>query len=276
VAKLAGAYAASHGPLIARDWHLLPPAPKERLATAYRELGRRLTAAHPDVIIEVSPDHWVNFFINNLPSVCIGVGEVHQGPPEPFLKDFPFKQIPGHASLAKHILATALTDDFEPALSHHLTLDHGFCIPLLRMELQHLPRIIPLIINDLEPPMPSIRRCLAWGKLLHKAIATYPEDIRVAVLATGGLSHSIGEPTMGDIDEKFDHGCIRVFSDGAEAPMIDFLESGLTTTGNGGHEVRNWVVAHGAAGSCGFDMIDYLPVPEVYVGCAFASWKIAA
>jgi aromatic ring-opening dioxygenase catalytic subunit (LigB family) len=275
MAKLVGAYAASHGPLIGRDWHLLPTAPKERLATAYREVGRRLTAARPDVIVEVSPDHWVNFFINNLPSVCIGVGDVHQGPPEPFLKDFA-REIPGHAGLAKHILTTALADDFEPALSHHLTLDHGFCIPLLRMELEKLPRIIPLIINDLEPPMPSIRRCLAWGKLLRKAIETYPEDLRVAVLATGGLSHSIGEPTMGDIDEKFDHGCIRVFTDGAEAPMVDFLESGLTTTGNGGHEVRNWVVAHGAAGSGGFDMIDYLPVPEVYVGCAFASWKVAA
>jgi hypothetical protein len=58
--------------------------------------------------------------------------------------------------------------------------------------------------------------------------------------------------------------------------MIDFLESGLTKTGNGGHEVRNWVVAHGAAGSRGFEIIDYLPVPEVYVGCAFASWKVAA
>jgi aromatic ring-opening dioxygenase catalytic subunit (LigB family) len=276
MAKIVGAFAASHGPLIARDWHRLPAAPKARLETAYRELGRRLTAARPDVIIEVSPDHWVNFFINNLPSVCIGVGEVHQGPPEPFLKDFPYKEIPGHTELAKHILTTALADDFDPALSHHLTLDHGFCIPLLRMELERLPRIIPLIINDLEPPMPSIRRCLSWGKLLRKAVASYPEDLRVAVLATGGLSHSIGEPTMGDIDEKFDQGCIRVFTDGAEAPMIDFLESGLTTTGNGGHEVRNWVVAHGAAGSRGFDMIDYLPVPEVYVGCGFASWKAAA
>lgn len=274
MAKLVAALAASHGPLMARDWHLLPETRKARLDTAFHELGRRLEAAQPDVLIEISPDHWVNFFINNLPNVCIGVGEAHDGPPEPFLKDFP-RSLAGEPELAAHILKTALAEDFEPSMSYHLKLDHGFCIPLLRMGLARLPRIIPIVVNSLEPPMPSIRRCLAWGRLLARAIASYPQDLRVAILATGGISHSIGEPTMGDIDEPFDQGCIKAFGDGADAPLIDFLEEGLAHTGNGGHEVRNWVVAHGAAGSRGFELIDYLPVPEVYVGCAFASWRMA-
>ena len=274
MAKLVGVFAASHGPLMARDWHILPAAPKGRLDTAFRELGRRLTDAAPDVLIEISPDHWVNFFINNLPSVCIGVGEAHDGPPEPFMKDFQ-RTLPGAPDLAMHIVKTALAEDFEPSTSHRLTLDHGFCIPLLRMGIARLPRVIPIVVNDLEPPMPSIRRCLAWGRLLAKAIASYPDDVRVAILATGGLSHSIGEPTMGDIDEPFDHGCIEAFREGRDAKVIDVLERGLAATGNGGHEVRNWVVAHGAAGSRGFELIDYLPVPEVYVGCAFAAWRIA-
>ena len=276
MAELVGVFAASHAPLIVREWASVTPEHKKRLTGALQELGRRLDAARADVLIEVSPDHWVNFFINNLPSVCIGVGVENEGPPEPFLKDFPYKILPGDPGLARHILTTALKDGFEPSISHRLILDHGFCIPLWRMELKRMPRLIPIIVNDLEPPMISIRRALDWGRLLKRSIESYPEKLRVAILATGGLSHSIGEPTMGDIDEAFDQGCIRVFSDGAEAPMIDFLETGLTTTGNGGHEVRNWVVAHGAAGSRGFAMIDYLPVPEVYVGCGFASWKIAA
>ena len=273
MAKLVGAFGASHGPLIARDWERMPEAPRTRLGKAFRELGRRLSAARPDVLIEVSPDHWVNFFINNLPSVCIGVGEQHDGPPEPFLKEFA-RTLPGHPGLATHIVTTALANDFEPSISHRLTLDHGFCIPLLRMELPQLPRIIPMVINDLEPPMPSIRRCLAWGRHLARAIASYPENLRVAILATGGLSHSIGEPTMGDIDEPFDRACIEAFTAGDDASVIDALEAGLKTTGNGGHEVRNWVVAHGAAGSRGFDLVDYFPVPEVYVGCAFAAWTM--
>src|SRR6185437_10730709 len=146
------------------------PDRRQRLAAAYRELGRRFTALHPDVVIVVSPDHWVNFFISNLPSVCLGIGETHDGPPEPFMKDFPHKPLLGHPALARHILETALAADFDPAISHHLTLDHGFCIPLWRMELDRLPALIPMIVNDLEPPMPSLRRCFGWGRMLAAAI----------------------------------------------------------------------------------------------------------
>jgi aromatic ring-opening dioxygenase catalytic subunit (LigB family) len=276
MASLVGCFAASHGPLIARDWPTMSEALHTQFRTRFREMGRRFDAARPDVLIEIAPDHWSNFFLDNLPSVCIGVGEVHDGPPEPFLKDFPLKQIPGHPGFGMHLLTTALAQDFEPSLSHHLKLDHGFCIPLLRMELARIPAIVPITVNDLEPPMMSIRRCLAWGRLLRTAIETYPEPLRIAVLASGGLSHSIGEPSMGDIDEAFDHECLRLFASGDDGALTDYLEHALPRTGNGAHEVRNWVIAHAAAGSRGFDLIAYEPVPEVYVGCGYASWKVAA
>lgn len=275
MAKIVAAYAASHAPLVARDWHILPAPAKERLSAAYRELGRQLSAVKPDVIVEIAPDHWSNFFINNLPTVCIGVGEMHDGPPEPFLKDYPFNPMQGAPELAMHILKTALDNDFEPSVSHHMKLDHGFCIPLMRMELKQLPPIVPIVINSLEEPMPSLKRCLAWGTLIRKAVESYPEDLRVVVLTSGGLSHSIGEPTMGAIDEAFDHDCIEAFRKGTEAPLLSFLESNLAKAGNGAQEVRNWLVAHGAAHAQGFALIDYFPVPEVYVGCGFAAWKIA-
>ena len=275
MAELVGAFAASHAPLIARDWHLLSETRRGEITAAYRELGRRMAAVRPDVLIELSPDHWVNFFLDNLPSICIGVGEAHDGPPEPFMRDFPYRPVKGHAALGQHIAATALKRDFEPSISHHLTLDHGFCIPLWKAELPSLPLLVPIIVNDLEPPMLSVHRCFAWGRLLAEAIASYPEkQLRVAILATGGLSHSIGEPNMGAIDEDFDHRCIRMFADGAEAPLTEFLEAGMAAAGNGTHEVRNWVIAHAAAGNRGFDLIDYRAVPEVYVGCGYASWRV--
>jgi aromatic ring-opening dioxygenase catalytic subunit (LigB family) len=276
MASLVGAFAASHGPLIARDWQTMPANRREHFRTTFRELGRRFEAARPDVLIAISPDHWANFFLDNLPSLCIGVGDEHDGPPEPFLKDFPWKPIAGAPHFAMHLLETALAHDFEPSVSHHLMLDHGFCIPLLRMELGRLPPIVPIIVNGLEPPMMTIRRCLAWGRLLRQAIDAYPEPLRVAILATGGLSHSIGEPTMGAIDEAFDHDCLRLFEAGDDAALADYLERALPRTGNGAHEVRNWVIAHGAAGSRGFELIAYEPVPEVYVGCGYAAWTVAA
>jgi len=273
MAEFVGAFAASHAPLIVRDWNKFAPVRRGEITTAFRELGRRVAAAHPDVLVVLSPDHWVNFFLDNLPSICIGLGDSHEGPPEPFMKDFPYRPVPGHAAFGRHLFATALAQDFEPSASHYLTLDHGFCIPLSRIELENLPRIVPVIVNDLEPPMLSVRRCLEWGKLVTRAIESYPEKLRIAVFATGGLSHSIGEPDMGRIDEDFDRACIQVFQDGRDASLVEFLERRMAAAGNGTHEVRNWVIAHAAAGSCGFDLIDYRAVPEVYVGCGWASWR---
>jgi aromatic ring-opening dioxygenase catalytic subunit (LigB family) len=274
MAEFVGAFAASHAPLIARDWDKLPATSRDIITADFGELGRRLAATRPDVLIVLAPDHWTNFFLDNLPSVCIGVGESHDGPPELFMKDFPWRPIPGDAAFAQHIAKTALDEDFEPSISHHLALDHGFCIPLAKMALARLPRVVPIVVNNLEPPMPSIRRCFAWGKLLAQAIATYPEKIRVAILASGGLSHSIGEPTMGAIDEAFDRDCIKAFANGAEGPLTRLLDDRMEAAGNGTHEVRNWVIAHAAAGNRGFDLIDYRVMPEVYVGCGWAAWRV--
>jgi aromatic ring-opening dioxygenase catalytic subunit (LigB family) len=273
MAELTGAFAASHGPLIIREWERVPAQQKARMSAAFGELGKRLQKAQPDVLVVVSPDHWSNFFLDNVPAVCIGVGEAHEGPPEPWMKAFPHRELAGHPGLAMHIAQTALEEGFEPSLSHRLKLDHGFCIPLWRMELERLPRIVPMVVNSIEPPMPSLARCYEWGRLLAKAISRYGEKLRVAVLGTGGLSHSIGEPTMGAIYEDFDRETIRLFSSKPKA-LVSYLEQNLPTHGNGSEEVRNWLVAHGAAGGRGFELVDYLPVPTVIVGCGFASWRV--
>lgn len=275
MARLTGVFAANHGPLMAREWEKVDEARRAQVTAAFAEIGRRISAARTDVLIVVSPDHWVNFFIDNLPSICIGVGERHGGPPEPWLKDFPHRDIAGHPGLALHIVEQALAGQFEPSVSHCLKLDHGFCIPLWKMGLAPLPAIIPLIVNDIEPPLPSVHRCYAWGRLLDRAISGYPEDLSVAVLATGGMSHSIGEPTMGRVDERFDRECITHFESGNTEALLDFLERRMTVTGNGTEEMRNWVVAHGAAGGRGFETIYYRPIPEWYVGCGFAAWNVS-
>jgi aromatic ring-opening dioxygenase catalytic subunit (LigB family) len=275
MAKLAGVYAASHGPLLIREWESVPQDQRRRLKSAFEELGRRLAAVRPDVLIVVSPDHWSNFFLDNVPAVCIGVGESNEGPPEPWMKAFPHREIPGHPALALHLVSEVMKHGFEPSVSHRLKLDHGICIPLWRMGLERLPRIVPMLLNSIEPPLPSLARCLAWGRQLARAVDSYGEAIRVAILATGGLSHSIGEPTMGAIYEDFDRETVRLFSS-PEKELISFLERELPTHGNGSEEVRNWLVAHGAAGARGFELVDYLPVPKVIVGCGFAAWTIPA
>jgi aromatic ring-opening dioxygenase catalytic subunit (LigB family) len=274
MAELAGVFAASHGPMIVRSWDKLSATERTSLDNAFLELGRRITVARVDALVVISPDHWVNFFIDNLPSICVGVGEAHDGPPEPWFKAFPHRKLAGHPELAGHIVRTALEHDFEPSISYKLALDHGFCIPLWKAKLDPLPAIVPVIFNDIEPPFPTVKRCYAWGTMLAEAIASFPGRLRVGVLATGGLSHSIGEPDMGRIDEAFDRDCLGHFEKSDAPALLDFLNLRLPTAGNGASEVRNWVAAHGAAGGRGFELIGYAPIPDVYVGCGFASWKL--
>jgi aromatic ring-opening dioxygenase catalytic subunit (LigB family) len=273
MAELVGAFAACHGPLIVRMWDKLPAGVQGAINDAFAELGRRIRDSRPDVLIVVSPDHWVNFFLDNLPSICIGVGDAHDGPPEPWLAAYPHRRMAGHSTLAQHLAAHACAQGFEPSLSYRLALDHGFCIPLWKSELDPMPAIVPVIINTVEPPFPSPRRCLDFGACIAGAVRTLPGALRVAVLGTGGLSHSIGEPTMGAIDEAFDREFVRLLALGAREAMLAFLEQRLATAGNGAAEVRNWLVAHGAVGEKGFDLIHYAAMPEIYVGAGWAAWQ---
>ena len=274
MADLVGVFAASHGPLIARDWDILPPAPKNALEDAFGETGARLKALEPDLLVIISPDHWVNFFINNLPTFCLGIGEEHDGPPEPFMQNvFPHKPLPGHRIFANHLLNTALLEGFDPSFSRRMKLDHGFCVPLWRMGLTTSIPIVPIVVNNLEPPMPTLKRCIAFGQMLRRAIESFHEGLRVVLLGTGGLSHSIGEPTMGEIDEPFDALCIDLLRHASDEMLSTAMENALMRTGNGAEEIRNWVICHAAAGSQGFDLIDYTPIPEIYIGCGVAEWR---
>jgi len=275
MAELVGIYAASHGPMIVRKWNALSAECRHTITSAFGELGRRISMARPDVLIVISPDHWVNFFIDNLPSICVGVGETHDGPPEPWLAAFPHKRMAGHAPLAQHIVEHAFARGFEPSVSYKLALDHGFCIPLWKAGVAPLPAIVPVVLNTVEPPFPSVRRCFEWGAVLAEAITGFAGNARVAILATGGLSHSIGEATMGAIDEAFDRECLQHFASGEREALFEFLDRRMAAAGNGTAEVRNWLAAHGAAGARGFDLIHYSAIADVYVGCGFASWGVA-
>ncbi len=191
-------------------------------------------------------------------------------------KVFPHRLLKGHGAFGRHLLQTALDNDFEPALSHRLRLDHGACIPLWRAGVNPELPLVPILVNDLEAPMPSIKRCLAWGRLLRRAIESYPEPLRVAVLGTGGLSHSIGELTMGWIDEKFDHDCIRYFENGGDREARCLPHRGIAAHRKRG--ARNARLGHRARRSRqhGLRADRLFPESATLVGAGFASWKLPA
>ena len=277
MAEFAGAFAAGHGPNIARGWTGLKTETRDWIVDRYGELGRRLKAAAPDVLLVQSNDHWVNFFLDNMPAFCIGIGDEHDGPPEPFMKPvFPHETWPGHAALGRHVLDHALASGFDPSYTMRIKLDHGICVPLWQMRILPDVPVVPLFINLMEKPFPTPARCIEWGRMIREAVESFPENVRVAMLGTGGLSHSIGETTMGWIDEPFDHACMELFRSASDEKFASDLDRMLSATGNGGAELRNWLIVHAAAGGRGFDLVGYAPVPEILIGCALAEWKPAA
>src|SRR5262249_36041531 len=156
----------------------------------------------PDVILVASCEHFVNFGPDNFPAFCIGLGASHHGPVEDQM-NIPVGDVPGHPELARTVLETAYAGGVEPAFSERLLLDHGTSLPLNILNTARDIPIVPRLQNCLVPPLPALPRCLRLGQLVRQAVDAFPG--RVALLGTGGLSHSPGAPEAGYIDEAFDH-----------------------------------------------------------------------
>ena len=272
MAEITGIFAASHAPPIIRSWNTIER--NSGLPRAFADLGSRIAAARPDAIVVIGADHWANFFLENMPAICIGVGDEHGGPPEQWLADYPHRNMAGHPDLAMHIATCVFSHAFEPSLSYRLKLDHAFCVPLWKAGLDPLPPIVPIIVNALQAPLPTMARCLEFGAILADAIETMPQSLRVVILASGGLSHSVGEPGMGRIDEAFDRETMALLADGDPSRLLAYLtDERLAQAGNGAAETRFWIAAHGAARMQGFESIHYEAVAETYTGCGFAEWR---
>ena len=97
--SLVGAFAASHAPGITGRPSLPPPEQSEPVFGGYAELRRRLEAARPDVLVVVSPEHWANFFLDHMPSFCIGLADEYSGPTDEEFVKIPRRPVRGHARL---------------------------------------------------------------------------------------------------------------------------------------------------------------------------------
>ena len=277
MAKLVGCFAAGHAPNIARTWETMDKDERTWLDEKFGDFARRVKAVEPDVLIIHSTDHWSNFFLDNIPAFCIGIADEHDGPTEPFMKPvFDYEKLKGHGALANHILEFAFASEFDPSYSMHLKLDHGVVVPVWQAHFDTMPAIIPVYLNLVQKPFSTPLRCIKWGHMLRGAIESFPGNLRVAVIGTGGMSHSIGETTQGWVDEPFDHACIELFRTASDEELGAKMDAMLKVTGNGGAEMRNWLCAHGAAAGKGFDLIGYRPMPSMLIGCGLAEWRLAS
>jgi gallate dioxygenase len=253
MARIIGGIAASHTPTIGfafdknkRDDPVWAP-----IFENFAPVADWLAEKRPDVLLVIYNDHVTSFFFDHYSAFALGVGsEWHVADEGGGARDLP--PIKGHPGLAAHIGTSLMTDEFDMSFFQNKALDHG-CFSPLSMLCPHAPewpvKLVPLQMGVLQLPVPSARRFYKLGKALRRAIESYPEDLKVAIVATGGLSHQVHGERAGFNNTDWDQRFLDLFESDpeklAEMTIAEYAELG----GFEGAEVIMWLTMRGALSS---------------------------
>ena len=298
MANIVGGIATSHAPQLlmpALQWSDLPTRTKlprrakpdvandltdaakiekeKRCWDAIGKLRDQLTAWKPDLIFIMGDDQHENILDDNMPPFTMFIGEeVDATQGFKYLGVSPLEQMTRYKvadGVARRILENLMDNGFDPGWStktrDEAGLGHAFGRPLKFLSDGSVP-IIPLMVNTYYPPAPSAKRCLQFGKALRKAIDSIPENLRVVVVSSGGLVHTV-------IDEDLDREFLGALERHDEAYMAAMPAELLI---EGTSEIRNWIMASGVMGY-GAEVVDYVPcyrnAEGIGCGMGFAIWK---
>jgi gallate dioxygenase len=250
MARIIGGIAASHTPTIgfAYDRNKRDDPAWAPIFANFAPLSAWLATKRPDVVIFIYNDHVTSFFFDHYSAFALGVGaEWHVADEGAGPRNLP--PIQGHPQLAAHIGQSLMADEFDMAFFQHRPLDHG-CFSPLSVLCPHEPtwpvRLVPLQMGVLQFPIPSARRFYRLGQALRRAIESYPDDLRVAIAATGGLSHQVHGERAGFNNPAWDQRFLDLFERDPERlarmTIAQFAELG----GLEGAEVVTWLTMRGA------------------------------
>ena len=161
----------------------------------------------PDVIFLVYNDHATAFSLQMIPTFAIMTGPEFN-PADEGYGARPVPTVIGHPELASHIASEVIQQDFDLTMVNEIDVDHGLTVPLSCVfgQVDEWPcKIIPFAVNVVQHPVPSGARCFALGQAIRKAIESYPEDLKVHIWGTGGMSHQLQGPRAGLINREWDN-----------------------------------------------------------------------
>jgi hypothetical protein len=260
-----------------------------RCQRALDALGRKFREVAPDAFVIVGNDQREIFkddltpaitvyrgsSIPNIPfkhedSPGLAIAEAGNCPPEG-------ATYPGSQELADHIIAGLGDDGFDPAQSTSVPspaarpgIPHAYGFVYHRLLKDQPPPSVPVIFNVHYPPnRPQVKRCLALGHSLRRAIHNWQGHQRVALVASGGLTHFV-------IDEDFDQAVLSAIERGDMDALAGLPESYFRV---GTAEIKNWlpVISAMSAEKRGFHKIDYVPCYRSEAGTgnamAFVYWE---
>lgn len=274
MARIVAALAAAHDPLITGMPDVAKLKQWKSIMDAFAELRSVLESSRPDALVILGTDHMNTFFLDNMPAFCIGVGPECTGPNETWL-NIPVGPVPIHQPLAQFFLEGLVEEGFDISTAQEMPLDHAFMVPIhLLTPSRDLP-IVPIFTNCAAPPLPTARRCYQLGQALGRLIGKWEEDARVAILGTGGLSHWVGTPETGKVNERFDRRVLDLFCKGDGETLAGFTDPMIEEAGNGAHEIRNWIAVLGAAGRVRGRVLAYEPIPPWITGVGLGMLELA-
>ena len=175
----------------------------------YEPVARWLAERKPDVLVFFYNDHLTSFFFDLYPTFALGAGASFEIADEGAGKRA-LPPIKGHPRLAAHLADALVNDEFDLAMFQDRALDHGVNSPLSLLW-PHDPdwpgALVPIAVNVLQYPLPTAMRCYKLGQAMRRAVLSYPEDIDVVIVGTGGLSHQVHGERSGfnntEWDERF-------------------------------------------------------------------------
>jgi len=207
MARIVGGIGCSHAPSIANSYDrgLQKDPVWAPLYEGYEPAKVWLDRLRPDLMIIVYNDHMNRFFFDAYPTFALGVGETHPQADEGWGKrDLP--DLPGHSAFSWHLAESLIEDEFDPTICQEMSVDHGILsvLPLLTANRWPAP-IVPLAANVIQHPLPRPRRFFRLGQAIRRAVESYPEDLRVLVVSTGGMSHQLHGKRFGFMNPEWDN-----------------------------------------------------------------------
>jgi len=250
MARIVGGIAASHTPTIgfAYDKKKQDDPVWAPIFRNFAPLADWLAEKRPDVLLLIYNDHVTSFFFDHYSAFALGIGPEWQPADEGAgARDLP--AIKGHPALASHIGHSLMADEFDMSFFQNRPLDHG-CFSPLSVLCPHEPewpvKLVPLAMGVLQFPIPTARRFYKLGQALRRAIESYPEDLRVAIVATGGLSHQVHGERAGFNNPEWDSRFLDLFERDPEQLASMTIAEYAELGGFEGAEVVMWLTMRGA------------------------------
>jgi protocatechuate 4,5-dioxygenase, beta chain len=251
MAKIVAGVGSSHVPNIgpAYDAKKFDEPDWKPLFDGYRPVKQWLKEEiKPDSVILIYNDHGSDFALDRVPTFAIGVCDEYEQADEGH-GTRPLPPVRGNSDLSWFLAKELIYNEFDITVCQEMKVDHGLMVPLPLL-FSHQPgwdvKVVPLIVNVIQHPLPTARRCFKLGQAIRKAVEAFPKDERIAIVGTGGMSHQLHGERFGHLDSGFDANWLKLIEEDPEQlanlSHIDIMKS----AGAEAVELIMWLVMRGA------------------------------